>query len=63
MVCYELRKLKDHEKSYAVHDLELVAIVLTLKMWRHYLLRKRFLLKMDNIGLKYLFDQQNLNVR
>ncbi|XP_070032180.1 uncharacterized protein [Nicotiana tomentosiformis] len=29
--------LKPHEKNYLVHDLELVAIVHALKIWRHYL--------------------------
>ena len=38
MVCYELRKLKDNEKNYATHDLELADIVHALKMWRHYLM-------------------------
>ena len=38
VVCYESRKLKDHEKNYATHDLELVAIVHALRMWRHYLM-------------------------
>ena len=35
VVCYGSIKLKDHEKKYATHDLELVAIVHALKMWRH----------------------------
>ena len=34
-VCYESRKLKDHEKNYATHDLELASIVHALNMWRH----------------------------
>ena len=33
MICYESRKLKEHEKNYATHDLELAAIVHALKMW------------------------------
>ena len=33
VICYELRKLKEHEKNYATHDLELAAIVHALKMW------------------------------
>ena len=33
MICYESRKLKEHEKNYATHDLELA--VHALKMWRH----------------------------
>ena len=35
MICYESRKLKEHENKYATHDLELVAIVHALKMLRH----------------------------
>ena len=38
VICYESRKLKEHEKNYATHDLELVAIVHALKMWRNYLM-------------------------
>ena len=32
-VAYESRKLKEHEKNYAMHDLELALIIHTLKMW------------------------------
>jgi hypothetical protein len=56
-------KLKEHEKNYATHDLELVAIVHALKMWRHYLMGRKFELRTDHNGLKYLFEQQTLNVR
>ena len=37
VVPYASRKLKPHEKNYPMHDLELVAIVFELKIWRHYL--------------------------
>ena len=63
MVCYESRKLKEHEKNYATHDLELASIVHDLKMWRHYLMGRRFELRIDHRGLKYLFDQPILNAR
>jgi len=39
VICYESRKLNEHEGNYATHDLELTTIVHALKMWRHYLLR------------------------
>ena len=32
-------------------------------MWFHHLIGKIFMLMSDNKSLKYLFDQQNLNVR
>jgi hypothetical protein len=63
VICYESRKLKDHERNYATHDLELATIVHALRKWRHYLMGKRFELRTDHNGLKYLFDQPNLNVR
>ena len=31
VVCYESKKSKEHEKNYATHDLELAAIVHSLK--------------------------------
>jgi hypothetical protein len=60
---FESRKLKEHERLYATHDLELAAIVHALKKWRHYLMGKRFELRTDHNGLKYLFDQPTLNAR
>jgi hypothetical protein len=38
VVCFESKKLKEHKKNYATHDLELEAIVHALNMWRHYLM-------------------------
>jgi hypothetical protein len=63
VICYELRKLKEHERHYATHDLELETIVHALRKWRHYLMGKMFDLRIDHNGLKYLFDQPTLNVR
>jgi hypothetical protein len=63
VICYESIKLKERDKNYATHDLELAAIVHALKKWRHYLMGKRFELRTDHNGLKYLFDQPNLNAR
>ena len=63
VICYESRKLKEHEKNYATHDLELVAIVHALNMWRHYLMGRKFEMRTDHCGLKYLFDHPTLNVR
>jgi hypothetical protein len=60
---YESKKLKEHERNYTTHDLELVAIVHTLKKWRNYLMGRRFELRTSHNGLKYLFDQPTLNAR
>jgi hypothetical protein len=63
VICYELRKLKEHERHYATHDLELEAIVCALNIWRHYLMGKIFELRTYHNGLKYLFGQPTLNSR
>jgi len=63
VVCYESWKLNKHEKNYPIHDLELATIIHALKMCRHYLLGKRFVLMSDHIGLRYLFNQLNVNAK
>ncbi|KAA0037968.1 pol protein [Cucumis melo var. makuwa] len=37
VLTYGSRQLKIHEHNYPTHDLELMAVVFTLKIWRHYL--------------------------
>jgi hypothetical protein len=63
VICYKSRKMNEREINYVTHDLELVTIVHALKIWRHYLLGRRFVLMTDHCGLRYLFDQPNLNAR
>jgi hypothetical protein len=62
-VCYKSRKLIEHERLYATHELELATIVHALKIWRHYLMGKIFELRIDHCGLKYLFGKPSLNAR
>jgi hypothetical protein len=63
VIAYASRKLKKHEELYATHDLELAAVVLALKIWRHYLVGRNLELKMDHQSLKHLFTQRYLNAR
>ena len=42
VVAYGFSQLKNHEQIYPTHDLELVAVVFTLKIWSHYLYGKEF---------------------
>jgi hypothetical protein len=62
VVCYESRKLKEHERNYVTHDLELATIVHVLKVWRHYPAERKFELRTDHYGLKHLFGKPTLNV-
>jgi len=43
--------------------LSLVAIVRALSKWIYYLMGKRFEIRTNHNGLKYLFDQPTLNAR
>ena len=54
VVPYASRQLKPHEKNYPTHDLELVAIVFTLKIWRHYFYGENCFIYTDHKSLKYL---------
>ena len=40
VIAYASRQLKEYEKNYPTHDLELAAVVFALKIWRHYLYGK-----------------------
>jgi hypothetical protein len=55
VVAYASRQLRKHEVNYLTRDLELAAVVHTLKIWRHYLMGKRCELYMDHKSLKHIF--------
>jgi len=55
VVEYASRQLKPYELNYPTHDLELAAVILALKIWRHYLYGARCEVFMDHKSLKYIF--------
>jgi len=63
VIAYASRQIKPHEENYPTHDLELAAVVLALKIWRHYLLGNTSHLYTDHKSLKYIFTQAELNMR
>jgi hypothetical protein len=63
VVVYASRQLRKHEEKYPTHDLELTAVVHSLKIWRHYIISKRCEVYSDHKGLKYIFTQPDLNLR
>ena len=42
VVAYGSRQLKNHEQNYPTQDMELVAVVFALNIWRHYLYGEQF---------------------
>ncbi|GKB22361.1 putative reverse transcriptase domain-containing protein [Tanacetum coccineum] len=63
VIAYASRQLKIHEKNYTTHDLELGAVVFSLKIWRHYLYGKKSVIYMDHKSLQHIFSQKELNMR
>ena len=63
VISYASRELKVHEKNYPTHDLELVAVVFELKIWRHYLCGVHVDVFPDHKSLQYVFTQKDLNLR
>ena len=55
--------MKEYEKKYPTHDLELAAVVFALKIWRHYLYGEKCEIYTDHKSLKYFFTQKELNMR
>jgi hypothetical protein len=50
-------------RALPTHNLELLAVVHALKIWRHYLLGNLVYIYTDHKSLKYLFTQPDLNIR
>jgi hypothetical protein len=63
VISYSSRQLRHHEEHYPTHDLELAAVVMALRTWRHYLLGNVVHIYTDHKSLKYIFTQPDLNMR
>jgi ribonuclease HI len=63
VVSYASHQLRKHEENYPTHDLELAAVVHALKIWRHYLIGHWCKIYSDHKSLKYIFTQNDLNLR
>jgi hypothetical protein len=58
-----LRQLGRHKEHYPTHDLELAAVMMALRTWRHYLLGNVVHIYTNHKILKYIFTQTYLNMR
>lgn len=59
-VAFFSKKLSEQERRWAVYEQELLAIVLSLEEWRHYLVGRKFKLITDHQSLIHLKKQQHL---
>ncbi|GJS90710.1 putative reverse transcriptase domain-containing protein [Tanacetum coccineum] len=63
VIAYASRQLKIHAKNYTTHDLELGAVVFSLKLCRYYLYGTKCTVFMDHKSLQHILNQKELNMR
>ena len=63
VIAYTSRQLKKHETNYLTHDLELAAVIFTLKILRHYLYGETCQIFTDHKSLKYLITQKKVEFK
>ncbi|GKG18757.1 putative reverse transcriptase domain-containing protein, partial [Tanacetum coccineum] len=63
VIAYASRQLKIPKKNYTTHDLELGAVVFSLKLWRHYLHGTKCTVFTDHKSLQHILNQKELNMR
>ena len=62
VVTHAFRQLMVHVKNYPNHDLELVAVVFSLKIWRHYLHGLHVDVFTNHKSLYYVLTQKEMNL-
>jgi hypothetical protein len=63
VISYSSRQIRRHEEYHPTHNLELAAVVMALRTWRHYLLGNVDHIYTDHKSMTYIFTQLHLNMR
>ena len=63
IVVYGSQQLKNYERNYPTHDMDLAAVVFALKIWHYYLYGETFEVFSNHKSLKYILTQRDLNMR
>ena len=57
-IAFMSKTLGQSKISWSIYAKEMLAILQSIRMWRPYLIRKRFFIQTDQKSLKYLLEQQ-----
>jgi len=60
-IAFFSKKLSDPERRWAVYEQEVLAILMSLEVWRHYLVGRKFKLITDHQSLIHLKKQRHLS--
>ncbi|MGL5772764.1 MAG: RNase H-like domain-containing protein, partial [Bacteroidales bacterium] len=63
IISYFSKTLTEQQRRYSATEKELLAIILTLKRFRHLLLGRKITLQTDHKALTYLFSMKNQNAK
>ena len=50
-----------YERNYPTHDMELAAVVFSLKIWGHYLYGVKYEVFTNHYSFQHVFTQKDLN--
>ena len=59
-IAFFSQKLSPKAQTKLVYERELMAVVLSVQKWRHYLLGKKFTIISDQKALKFLLEQREV---
>ncbi|KAE8690049.1 hypothetical protein F3Y22_tig00110929pilonHSYRG00045 [Hibiscus syriacus] len=63
LVAFESRKLNETEARYTAPEKELLAVIHCLRIWRHYFLGSKFVVKTDNTAVSHFLTQPKLTAK